>query len=357
MSIIRHLLYNGSSIDALNSGILYSQTLLHNFILQHQPRYILHCGCSDNALSLAYFAKEHYPCEILHIKNWLPSAQDWREAMGETPNPHKLFLDKITDNKLDDYLVSFNGSGETALEVLQSRNFHFNMMVSDALNNDVNYTVLLPLLSKKSLHIRYVGDKKISQIKQDPLFSTDIETSFAYAQGYLITGMDYLSLYEEQQTISMSKNSEHIENSSESHFLKTDFVNQMDTDTDTDTSEPVWTENGFVYEQKDTTKLPSSQLSPKEERELRRQERRQAREERHKDRISNTEENGDDNKLTKNLEQEINRNVNTHVTDNLSPDRFQIDNNGDSTISAARRALRARRAARRMNAMNIVSDL
>jgi hypothetical protein len=357
MSIIRHLLYNGASIDAQNSGILHSQTLLHNFILQHQPRYILHCGCPDNALSLAYFAKENHPCEILHIKNWVPLAQHWREVTGEIPNPHKLFLDKIADNKLDDYLVSFNGSAETALEVLQSRHFHFNMMVSDAINNDMDYTHLLPLLSKKPLHIRYIGDKKISQIKEDFLFQSDIETSFAYAQGYLITGMDYLSLYEEQQPMGLLKNSEQMDNAPESRSLQNDFVNQTDTDidTDTDTSEPIWTENGFVYQQKDTTHR-LEQLSPKEERELRRQERRQAREERHKERLLYNETNND-TPTQSHQQKTVNHTQNTTATDDTSnAPRFQIDDNGDNTISAARRALRARRAARRTNATNDVSE-
>jgi len=61
MSIIRNLLYNGASSGALCSGILYNQTLLHNFILQHEPKFIIHCGSPENALDLAHFVKENQP--------------------------------------------------------------------------------------------------------------------------------------------------------------------------------------------------------------------------------------------------------------------------------------------------------
>jgi hypothetical protein len=196
MSIIRNLLYNGASLNAFCEGILYNQTLLHNFILQHAPKFIIHCGSSENAINLACFIKETQHCEILHIKNWRPSSHEWLQANAYAPNPHKRFLDKISELELDNVLISFDGLSKTAHEVLNYRNIRFNMMISDNLGDETDYLPLMSLLQKNALHIRYIGHKKLSQIKNESVFQTDIETSITYAQGYLIIGMDYLSLYE-----------------------------------------------------------------------------------------------------------------------------------------------------------------
>jgi|GEM_PF-6900903 len=197
MSIIRNLLYNGTEASSHYSGILYNQNLLHNFIIQHTPQFILHCGSSENAISLSHFIKEHeLVCEILYVKNWHPSSNQWLQANGEAPDPHQVFLDRINALELTNYLVSFDGVSQTAYDVLNYRNFCFQMMVSDNLGDHTDYLPLLGLLQKSALHVRYVGEKKLCELKEEAIFQANIETPFTYAQGYLITGMDYLSLYE-----------------------------------------------------------------------------------------------------------------------------------------------------------------
>lgn len=198
MSVIRNLLYGNASVDTFNSDILYNQNLLINFIKQHQPKYILHCGSSDNAVNLAQSIRDQHKCEILHIQNWHLPAHHWLEARGNPPTSlQQLFQDKILELNLEDHLIAFDGAAQTAYEVLSQRNFHFSMMISDNLGHETDYIPLLGLLYKNALHIRYVGHKPLNSLKDELIFTQDIDTPFAYAQGFLITGMDYISLYED----------------------------------------------------------------------------------------------------------------------------------------------------------------
>jgi hypothetical protein len=362
MSIIRNLLYSGSSLDALHSGILYNQNLLHNFLLQHQPKFILHCGCPENALNLAYFAKENQPCEILHIKNWNPSVGQWLEATGEAPNPHKTFLDKIADNKLEDHLISFDGLSETASEVLSYRNFSFNMMISDAVGNNTNYMPLLKLLQKNAAHIRFIGNKKISDIKDEPIFQTDMEISFTYAQGYLITGMDYLSLYDGQEPKTENYDASNNQNTYDANVntYQANTPHNIESLPQTDVIDAL-TIATEIHPDDTAHTLESPQLTPREIREQKRLERRKEREERRNQRLETTPINddntgdGDDavnhSNTTDNTDNEDAQQESNHkIVSELLP--FEFENDGTSTISAARRALRARRAARRQAMAN-----
>jgi hypothetical protein len=344
MSIIRNLLYNGTSFDALQSGILYNKNLLHNFILQHQPRFIIHCGSPENALDLAYFIRENHSCEILHIKNWNPNITHWLQTTGtgEAPNPHKVFLDKINEHKLDDYLVSFNGLSETASEILNQRNVRFNMMISDNIGEAMDYIPLLKLLQKNALHIRYIGDKKISDIKNEAIFQMDIETSFTYAQGYFITGMDYLSLYEGQATQSSQQHSTYqddtISNSNTHNFSDLQIHTHAQAmihkhHLDNSEDELIWTGSEFAVSQEvpiahDNTQQ-QAKLSPQEERQ-----------EQVQDQADTINEHHQTHYVDKNQQ----------TISELLP--YKIDDNGTNTISAARRALRERRAARQLKALN-----
>ncbi len=356
MSIIRNLLYNGTSFDALQSGILYNKNLLHNFILQHQPKFIIHCGSPENALDLAYFIRENHPCEILHIKNWNPNTAHWLQTAGEAPNPHKIFLDKITEHKLEDHLVSFNGLSDTALDILNQRNVRFNMMISDNIGESTDYIPLLKLLQKDALHMRYIGDKKISDIKNEAIFQMDIETSFTYAQGYFITGMDYLSLYDGQAIQPSPHHISHqdtISDNNAHNFSDLQIHTQIQAHNhhlDKSDDDLIWTGSEFVMSQETPVTHDNTQqqakISPQEEREKRRLERHKAREER-QEQAQERQEQTDT----------INEHHQTHYVDKhqqtiseLLP--YKIDDNGTNTISAARRALRERRAARRLKALN-----
>ncbi len=354
MSIIRNLLYGGSSLDALHSGILYNQNLLHNYILQHQPKFILHCGCPENALHLAYFAKENQPCEILHIKNWNPSVNQWLEATGDAPDPHKTFLDKIAAHKLEDHLISFDGLSETASEVLSYRNFSFNMMISDTVGNNTHYMPLLKLLQKNASHIRFIGNKKISEIKEEPIFQTDMEISFTYAQGYLITGMDYLSLYDGQETKTENYDAYHNQSANFDTY-QTDSLRNTESLPQTDAIDTL-TIATKIQPDDTTSNIESRPLTPREEREQKRLERRKEREERRNQR-SETPTNTMDNNVVSpsntpdNTDNETAQQESNHkIVSELLP--FEFENDGTSTISAARRALRARRTARRQGMAN-----
>ncbi len=360
MSIIRNLLYGGSSLDALHSGILYNQNLLHNYILQHQPKFILHCGCPENALHLAYFAKENQPCEILHIKNWNPSVNQWLEATGDAPNPHKTFLDKIAEHKLEDYLISFNGLSETASEVLSYRNFSFNMMISDSVGNNTHYMPLLKLLQKNASHIRFIGNKKISAIKEEPIFQTDMEISFTYAQGYLITGMDYLSLYDGQESKTENYDVYNIHNAHNAHnanfdTYQADALHNTESLPQTDAIDTV-TIVTEIQPDDTASDIETRPLTPREEREQKRLARRKEREDRRNPR-SETPTNTMDNDTISHsntpddTDNETAPQESNHtIVSELLP--FEFENDGTSTISAARRALRARRAARRQAIAN-----
>jgi hypothetical protein len=358
MSIIRDLLYNGAVNHAFVHSTLYNQTLLHRFILQHQPKYILHCGCPNNAVSLAYFIREYYACEILHIKNWTVMPYQWLESKGKSVNPYQEFLDIIKNHGLDNQLVPFDGTAQTAYHVLNAKHFRFDMMVSDVMNNDTDYVELLPLLAKNRLHIRYVGDKKISDFKSEPIFQSPLDVPFTYAQGYLITGMDYLSLYDDN-----NKTDVKLEITPE---LSPKMIHNQENNS---VSDPIWTENGFVYDDISSTEQnqanimppPNTQntqqieLSPQEARTIRREERRQAREERQKNRMLATAEN--EQKSVFIAKMETAQNTATALVAERPKIQNETHTDDDETgISATRRALRARRLARRMALVNKNAD-
>lgn len=373
MSMIRNLLYNRTINSDCIASTLYNQTLLYKFIAQHQPKYIIHCGCPYNALYLANFIKENYPAEILHIKNWTPHPHYYLDIIPEIQNPHQAFLDKITENNLENHLVSLNSNAINAAEILKARHLKFDMLISDTLNNDTDYMPLLPLIQKKNLHIRYVGHQKISDIKHEAIFESDHEVPVTYAQGYLITGMDYLSLYDEQpQSASLPTDTPQI-NVSADNFQKT-IINtpqpqpQPQSNGD-DAPEMIWTENGFVLadnpqiqqhsESQHSEPQDTPILSEAEARLLRREERRQAREERREQRMLSRAAEESHSQIVSQINnvQKMAETITQPTQQNLDNSADESDDNNQTApiqggISATRQALRARRLARRMAMMN-----
>ena len=348
MSLIRNILYNGLLTDASHE-IPYIKKILHNFVLHHKPKYILHCGSPENALQLAFFTKNNHDCEILHIKDWKPTYYHWLEVNGETPNPHKVFLNKIEENKLQDHLISFNGTTDTAYDILQYRNLRFNMMISDNSDNQIDYVPFLKLLDKNALHIRYIGDKKLSEIVNEPIFQENIEMPFTYGQGYFITGMDYLSLYEEQQiTLNSSDTARsidnHLNNDAEDYdneliWNGTEFVSKqslMDKDMTHNMKENEQ-QNMHLHQDSKTHNVQDNngdKTQRQKEREQKRLARQQRRLERHSQELTQTERDSNTESTSQN-----------HLE--IYETRFKIEDDGSSVISAARQALRDRRLARR----------